>query len=214
MVDDHPMILEGYKNTLIENYQDHPLEVEEAANCDDAIRLIHKNAKTRPYDIALIDIKLPPSSDGTVVSGEGLAKLIQKEHKGIKVIILTMHNESQRINNIMHNVNPDGFLIKSDLTSEELLRAFGEVLEGRTYYSARVNSYFRKIISNNFTLDDKNLQILHHLSRGVQTKNLGNYVNLSLSAIEKRKSHIKELFDIKSGTDEMLIDEARKRGFV
>ena len=215
MVDDHPMIIEGYKNTLVDNLKSkYDFTIDTASNCEDAINLIRKYATTRPYDLTLIDIKLPPSLDGTITSGEGLAAHVKKLQPKAKVIILTMHTEDGRIHNILHTVNPEGFLIKSDLTSDELLRAVEEVIDGRSYYSAQVNNHFRKMVTNTFSLDQKNLQILHHLARGVQTKNLGNYINLSLSAIEKRKSHIKELFDIKSANDEVLISEARKRGFV
>lgn len=213
IVDDHPLIVEGYKNTLTDNYG-HLDDIDVAFNCDEASMLVHKNKGVRPYNLALIDINLPPSSDGKITSGEDIAQIFQELHPDGKTIILTMHNEDSRIHSILKNINPEGFLIKSDLSSRELLRAFVDVMDGRTYYSTTVNNHFRKMISNNFTLDQKNLKILHHLSRGIQTKNLSNYINLSLSAIEKRKNHIKELFDIKSANDETLIQEARKRGFV
>lgn len=215
MVDDHPMIIEGYKNTLLENFKE-PLDckIDTASNCDEALELIKKNASKKPYDLALIDIKLPASTDGTVTSGEDLAIQFKQSHPKARVIISTMHNEDSRIHNILQTVNPEGFLIKSDLSSTELVRAFEEILEGKTYYSTTVTAHFRKMMNNNFSLDTVNLQILYHLSRGVQTKNLGKYINLSLSAIEKRKNHIKELFDIKSSNDEKVIEEARKRGFV
>jgi len=215
MVDDHPMIIEGYKNTLLENCKKPAnCQIDIAFNCDEATALIEKNVKKKPYDLALIDIKLPPSSDGTITSGEDLALVFKQHYPGAKVIISTMHNEDSRIHNILQNVNPEGFLIKSDLSSTELVRAYEEIMDGKTYYSTTVTNHFRKMMNNNFSLDKVNLQILYHLSRGVQTKNLGNYINLSLSAIEKRKNHIKELFDIKSSNDETVIDEARKRGFI
>lgn len=215
MVDDHPMIIEGYRNTLMENCEK-PINcnIDTAFDCDEAIAYIKKNVSKKPYDLALIDIKLPPSSDGTVTSGEDLASIFKQQYPKAKVIISTMHNEDSRIHNILQTVNPEGFLIKSDLSSTELVRAFEEIMDGKTYYSTTVTSHFRKMMNNNFSLDTVNLQILYHLSRGVQTKNLGNYINLSLSAIEKRKNHIKELFDIKSSNDEMVIEEARRRGFV
>jgi len=54
---------------------------------------------------------------------------------------------------------------------------------------------------------------LHHLSKGVKTKNLVQYINLSLSAIEKRKKNIKLQFGIE-GDSEILLLEAKKRGFI
>lgn len=215
IVDDHPLIVEGYRNTLTDNFGNpDDFDIDVAFNCDEAFALVKKNKGVQPYNLALIDINLPPSKDGKITSGEDIARIFQEQHPDGKIIILTMHKEDSRIHGILQNINPEGFLIKSDLSSRELLRALEDVMDGKTYYSSTVNNHFRKMIANNFTLDQKNLKILYHLSRGIQTKNLDKYINLSLSAIEKRKNHIKELFDIKAANDEMLIQEARKRGFV
>ncbi|AXT53656.1 DNA-binding response regulator [Aquimarina sp. BL5] len=215
MIDDHPMIIEGYKNTLLgENQKEYQIKIDIASNCDDAYDSILKSSKTTPYDMLFVDIKLPPSSDGTITSGEDLAKHAKELLPKAKIIILTMHREDHRIHNILKNINPSGFLIKSDLTSSELLLAFNNIVSGTPYYSATVNNHFRKMMTNNFSLDEKNLKILYHLSRGVKTKNLPNYVSLSLSAIEKRKNQIKEMFSIAKADDQKLLEEARKRGFV
>ncbi|GAA0730417.1 response regulator [Aquimarina litoralis] len=215
MIDDHPMIIEGYKNTLLgENQKEYQIKIDIASNCDDAYQSILKSSKTTPYDMLFVDIKLPPSSDGSITSGEDLAKHAKELLPKAKIIILTMHREDHRIHNILKNINPSGFLIKSDLTSAELLLAFNNIVSGTPYYSATVNNHFRKMMTNNFSLDEKNLKILYHLSRGVKTKNLPNYVSLSLSAIEKRKNQIKEMFSIAKADDQKLLEEARKRGFV
>ncbi len=214
LVDDHPIIIEGYKNALVSHYKkEYEIETDVAHNCDDAISFIKRRQDTT-FDIGLIDINLPPSSDGAYNSGEDIAQLMKKHHPQAKVIILTMHDESSRLHHILEHVNPEGFLIKSDLSSSELVLAFEQVLQGKTYYSSAVNVHLRKMVLNDIRLDKKNLQILYHLSRGVRTKNLGDHVNLSLSAIEKRKTYLKEVFDIKSADDEQLIGEARKRGFI
>ncbi|WP_025741374.1 response regulator [Aquimarina pacifica] len=215
MIDDHPMIIEGYKNTLLgENQKEYQIKIDIASNCDDAYANIVKSSETTPYDMLFIDIKLPPSTDGTITSGEDLAKHAKQLLPKARVIILTMHREDHRIHNILKNINPAGFLIKSDLTSSELLLAFNNIVEGKAYYSATVNDHFRKMMTNKFSLDEKNLKILYHLSRGVKTKNLPNYVSLSLSAIEKRKNQIKEMFSIAKADDQKLLEEARKRGFI
>lgn len=214
LVDDHPIIIEGYKNALVAHYRkEYELHTDVAHNCEDASIFI-KRAKEEPYDIGLIDINLPPSPDGQLNSGEDVAQFMKKHHEDSKVIVLTMHDETSRLHHILEHVNPEGFLIKSDLSSAELVLAFEQVLHGKTYYSSAVNVHLRKMVLNDIRLDKKNLQILYHLSRGVRTKNLGEHVNLSLSAIEKRKTYLKELFDMKSADDEQLIGEARKRGFI
>lgn len=215
MVDDHPMILEGYKNTLLGaddlNYY---IEVTTASDCDSAYDEIKSAAQFRPYDVAFVDINLPPSREELITSGEDLALKIRQLMPKTKIIVLTMYNENHRIHNILKNIDPDGFLIKSDLTSSELLLAFKMVVNNPPYYSSTVKNHQRLRIKNDFSLDEKNMKILYHLSRGVKTKNLTDHVGLSLSAIEKRKNQIKELFGIGDGDDEILLREARNRGFI
>ena len=52
------------------------------------------------------------------------------------------------------------------------------------------------------------------LSQGIKTKNLASHLDISTSAIEKRKKQLKDLFDVQDGEDETLLNEARKKGFV
>ena len=125
-----------------------------------------------------------------------------------------MFNESFRIHNIIKTIDPEGFLIKSDLTSSELASAFQAVIHNPPFYSGTVNSHIRKSIVSDIVIDEKNRKILHLLSQGVKTKNLASYVDISLSAVEKRKKQLKEIFMIQDGQDETLIKEARKKGFV
>ncbi len=215
MVDDHPMIIEGYQNTLLSiRDEDYELEVDTANDCEGGFNKIMRSAAATPYDVLFLDIKLPASKDGSITSGEDLAKQARKALPNAKIIVLTMHNENHRIHNILKSVDPDGFLIKSDLTSSELTKAFYSVMKNPPYYSNTVERFLRKTIQNDFTLDQVNRKIIFHLSQGIKTKNLPKFVGLSLSAIEKRKSNIKALFGIPSGDDEDILEEARKRGFI
>jgi len=174
MVDDHPMIIEGYQNTLLATKNDdQELAIDIASTCDMANEMI--------------------------TSGEDLAMIARKMLPNAKVIILTMFNESYRIHNILKAINPDGFLIKSDLTSNELAKAFQSILINPPYYSSTVNGFVRQSITSDIYVDDKNRKILHLLSQGIKTKNLAEHLNLSLSAVEKRKKQLKELFKIQDG---------------
>ena len=47
-----------------------------------------------------------------------------------------------------------------------------------------------------------------------KTKNLAEHLDLSLSAVEKRKKQLKLLFMVEDGQDETLINEARTKGFI
>ncbi|TXG36738.1 response regulator [Seonamhaeicola maritimus] len=216
MIDDHPMIIEGYQNTLqFTKKESQELLINIANNCDEAVAFMDKSVRDeRPYDMLFVDISLPPSSDGRMNSGEDLAEYARKVLPDAKIVILTMFNESFRIHNIIKNINPEGFLIKSDLTSSELASAFQAVLNNPPFYSGTVNSHIRKTISSDIVIDEKNRKILHLLSQGIKTKNLATHLDMSLSAVEKRKKQLKELFSVEDGQDETLLNEARKKGFV
>ena len=140
MVDDHPMIIEGYQNTLLATKRPHQhLHIDIATTCDMARELMKKSVTNTPYDLLFFDIKLPPSQDGLITSGEDLAKLARTLLPEAKVVILTMFNEALRIHNIIKQINPEGMLIKSDLTSSELAEAFQLILVKPPYYLSLIH---------------------------------------------------------------------------
>ncbi len=218
IVDDHPMIVEAYKSILTSTdlSETYKFTIETADNCDRAIRKIIKSSNSKHYDILFLDVKLPPSSDGEIISGEGLAIYARKMLPEARIAILTMFNEHHRIHNILKTVNPEGLLIKNDLTSKEFSIAIDAILDKPPYYSATVTNYFRQLTVNQeeHLLDDINRKILYHISKGINTKSLTNHISLSLSAIEKRKIQIKALFGLERANDEELINEAKRRGFL
>lgn len=215
MVDDHPIIIEGYQNTLMATKkEDQTLLIDTANSSDAANQLMQKASKEKPYDICFFDISLPSSADGTINSGEDLAKISRTLLPDAKIVILTMFNESYRIHNIIKEISPDGFLIKSDLTSSELAEAFQHILNSPPYYSSTVSNFLRKSVTSDIYVDDINRKILHLLSQGIKTRSLKEHIDLSMSAIEKRKKQMKLLFSVEDGKDETLLEEARKKGFL
>lgn len=215
MVDDHPMIIEGYQNTLMATKKPHQvLLIDIATTCDMANMLMQKSLDREPYNLLFFDIRLPASKDGLITSGEDLAKIARTILPESKVIILTMFNEALRIHNIIKQINPEGLLIKSDLTSSELAEAFQQILVRPPYYSSTVSDLLKKSIRSDIIIDDINRKILHLLAQGIKTKSLKNHIDLSMSAIEKRKKHLKLLFSVDDGKDETLLNAAKTKGFL
>ncbi|WP_170233964.1 response regulator transcription factor [Bizionia myxarmorum] len=216
MTDDHPMIIEGYQNTLLATKKENQeLQIDIANNCDQSLNFMRKAIDIeKPYHILFMDISLPPSSDGDFTSGEDLAKYARRIMPKCKIIMLTMFNEPYRIHNIIKDIDPEGFLIKSDLTSRELASAFQAVLKKPPFYSASVSNIIRKTIVNTISIDEIDRKILYLLSQGVRTKSLKDHFEISLSAIEKRKKQLKLIFDVQDGSDENLLAVAKKEGFI
>ena len=218
IVDDHPVIIEAYKNILATSdfIDSYIFTIDTAINCDTAIGKINYSANSAHYDVLFLDIQLPPSSDGKIISGESLAVYAKKKLPKAKIIVLTTFNDSHRINNILKIANPDALLIKDDLTSKELLLALKSIMNNFPYYSTTVSKFFRSQ-SNNFgesVLDEINKKIIFYLAKGVKTKDLPTHVHLSLSAIEKRKAEIINIFGLEKASVAEILKEAKNRGFI
>ena len=213
IVDDHPFIIEAYKNAINKySLQGTEFVVTQANNCKSGYENIIDS--TIAFDIAFFDISMPEYAEKGIYSGEDLAMLMKTEMPNCKIILLTMHTELLKINNIIKNINPSGLVIKNDLTFDELLFAFDKIIKGESYYSQTVIKLVGQAQYNNIELDAFDKQILFHLSKGVKTKDLPQYIPLSLSAVEKRKLNIREILDVKGGTDIDLINEAKTKGVI
>ena len=213
IVDDHPFIIQAYKNAL-EKYsqQGYEFEVIQANNCKSGYENIVES-KT-PFNVAFFDISMPEYAEKGIYSGEDLAVLMKSEMPSCKVILLTMHDELLKINNIIKNINPNGLIIKNDLTFDELIFAFDKIINNESYYSQTVIKLVGQAKYNDIELDAFDKQILFHFSKGVKTKDLPQYIPLSLSAIEKRKLNIREILEVKGGNDIDLINEAKTKGVI
>jgi len=207
IIDDHHTIIDGYKNVL-SKIKDYKLRILKANSCDQAIKAINNNT----FDVVFLDIQLPPSEDGSITSGEDLALLIRKEFSQTKIIISTMFDSPHLLMNILKTIPHNGILIKSDSTAKIILEAFKSILQGNSFYSKTVQDIMNKSILFDDSLDEYNKKIIYHIAKGVKTKNLTQEIPLSLSAIEKRKNYIKQLFNVND--DNELINEAKKRGFI
>ena len=217
LIDDHPIILEVYKTALknaglsIENTT---FEIETAQNSDIALQKIAIASKSDGYDIIFLDIKLPPSSDGKILSGEDIGVKINQLLPNSKIIISTTFNDNYRVQNILKNVNPDGFLIKNDIDTEELIEAIKTVIFDPPYYSKSVIKLLRKQISSDYLLDKIDRQLLYELSIGTKMKDLPNVIPMSIAGIEKRKRQLKEMFNVQENEDRELILKAKEKGFI
>lgn len=213
IVDDHPFIIQAYKNALDKySQQGYVFDVTQANNCKSGYESIVSGKKI--FDVAFFDISMPEYAEKEIYSGEDLATLIKSEIPTCKVILLTMHTELLKINNIIKNINPNGLIIKNDLTFDELIFAFDKILNEESYFSQTVIKLVGQAQYNNIELDAFDKQILFHLSKGVKTKDLPQYIPLSLSAIEKRKLNIREILEVKGGSDIDLINEAKTKGVI
>jgi DNA-binding NarL/FixJ family response regulator len=212
IVDDHPFIIEGYKNAITRyNPKEYDFLIAQAYDCKSAYDLLEDEA-TPNFDVAFLDISMPAYEEKELFSGEDIAKLIMKKMPHCKIILLTMYTELLKIKTIIRAIKPNGLIIKNDLTFDELLFAFDKVMKNEKYYSQSVVKMLNQSPHNSIEIDQFDKQILFHLSKGTKAEEMSQYIPISLAAIEKRKVNLKELLKIKSGSDEELVKEAKSKG--
>lgn len=214
MVDDHPSMIEGYKSILSYNDLGCEIEVFPAYNCESAYKRMEESEDIYEFDMIFLDLSLPPYEEKEIYSGEDLAVFAKQKYPLSKIVILTSHAEAFVLYKLQKKIAPHGLLVKSNFTADEFLKAFEMLLNDDIYISKTVNESIQELLSNDMFLDDFNRQIITLLASGVQSKNLPNHINLSMSAIDKRKAQIKDFFCVKKGTDEDIIREAKRHGFV
>ena len=217
IAEDEPLIINiliTALNQISESNGLYDFKIKSVTNCDAAALEIEKSINTTPFDLALLDINIPASSDKKLLCGEDLGIELKNYFPNIKTIVFTSHNNNYRLNSILKSLNPEGFLIKSDIDFKKLLEALNSVLSDIPYYSKAILQLMRLHIINDFTLDKLDRQLLYQLSKGAKMKHLSDVIPLSKSAIELRKRNLKELFEVGEGDDRNLLIKAEEQGFI
>jgi DNA-binding NarL/FixJ family response regulator len=213
IVDDHPMTVNGYINVLSEEkFDGFELHFTKALDCEEAFNLI--TDPNNRFDIAYLDLSLPAYPAEKIFSGLDLGILLRKTMPKCIVIILTMHSEAKLVDRLINEINPQGILCKSDIDIDEFVNAFKTIYGGETYFSHKIAKSLKDRVFDNFNFDHYDRQILMRLSEGIATKNIPSYVPLSLSTIEKRKAHLKNIILEGKGDDHDLIEAIKKLGIL
>jgi DNA-binding NarL/FixJ family response regulator len=215
IVDDHPMTTDAYINLISLSTKNIQFNFEKAIDCESAFKQIEMHSKTGVnIDVAIIDIGLPPFIYEKITSGTDIAKLIREKFTLCKIIILTMHHEALLLNEVFKAIKPEGFLSKNDIDFVTFPKIFYKVLNNNRYISKTIYDALVSLFKQNINWDEYDSQIMILLEKGIKTKELPNYIDLSLSSIEKRKANIKHQLLDKKGTDNELIEVAKSLNLI
>lgn len=209
MVDDHPLILEAYKEVLSllepERFSFH---IEVSNHCDLAWEKIISNK----YDMLFLDMSFPKQKNSKFISGEDLGGKVREKYPTLKIIILTQIEDSFHLNSIIDAIKPDGLLLKRETNPVLLTNCVLSVMDATPFYSPRIIKLMQSKIEGDFLISKYDRIMLHQLSLGTKTKNLNQYIPLSLRAIENRKRRLKDIFC--ADNDKTLLANAREQGYV
>ena len=214
-VDDHEMTTLGYKFILEDTeFDEYEVRMDTEKTFDGAIKKIKESMNLFPYDIILLDVQLSQSSDGPSKTGEELGIYARKISPGSKIVYMSSFSDNYRINSILKSVDPEGYMVKTEIDQLSLQTMVRTVMTSPPYYTQKALSAIRKRMANDIYLDENDKKILYYLSIGTKTKDMTKYISLSLPSIENRKRHLKTLFGVEKQNDQALIIESRNRGFL
>ncbi|MFK5972705.1 MAG: histidine kinase [Flavobacteriaceae bacterium] len=214
-VDDHEMTTLGYKYILEgSEFDDFEVKVEIAKSYEIGKEKIEFSARSLNYNIILLDIQLFPASAKDQRSGEDLGILARELVPESKIVFMSSFSDNYRIDSICKTVDPDGYMVKSEIDEESLLAMVKTVTSDSPYYTASALRVFRKRMANDTVIDEQDKKILYLLSIGTRTKDIPPLISASHATVESRKRQLKTLFGVDNGNDFALIEQAKERGFI
>ncbi len=214
IVDDHPFIIQGYEN-VIKRFPNKKIEftITQAVDCKTGYEAI-MNDNGATFDLAFLDVSMPVYEEKNIQTGEDLAKLLTVAMPDCKIVLLTMHSESLKVQKIIDEINPLGLVIKNDLTYDNMMLAIDTVIKGEKFYSDSVIKFLNQQQKEKIYVDVIDRQILHFLNKGIPAADVALYIPISSSSVKTRIENMKELIGKKHYTDQELVNEAKENGMM
>lgn len=200
LVDDHPLVREGLVN-LINQQPD--LEVcGEAGSEPQALELI---GATKP-DIAVVDISLENGS------GIGLIKSVKAGHPEVKMLVLSMHDESLYAERALH-AGARGYIMKRE-AAKKVIQGIHAVRAGQLYVSEKIAARLAEkfvegraaALSPVEQLSNRELEVFELLGHGQSTRQIADHLHVGFKTVQAYCARIKEKLKLANATE--LLREA------
>lgn len=191
LADDHPVVRKGIVSCL--SREAHLTIVGEAA---DGLEAVSRARELAP-DIILMDIDMPQ------MSGLAVTELLRKEMPEVKVLILSMHRNTDYVFRIIQS-GARGYVLK-EAPTEELLRAIDAVHAGEAFFSpdvARValNQFVRTAgeMASSAHLTAREREVLIQIAEGFSNKEIASRLNVGVRTVETHRERIMRKLNIRS----------------
>jgi DNA-binding NarL/FixJ family response regulator len=213
IVDDHPLNVDSYVALLSQIESNKNASFHLAYNCKQAYDLITQLDRNEiNIDMAFIDLSLPAYEELNFRSGDEIGSLVQQKFPNCIIIIISMHSEPVRVNQIIKTLNPQGFISKNDINYKNFPAIMDAISKKDSYFSKTIMEAQKEFIIKNINWDEHDSKMVRLIAEGIKTKDLPHYIPLSLSALEKRKANLKKQFLFEGGSDGELIEQVKKLG--
>ncbi len=185
IADDHQIFLDGLKSLL--NGEEGISVIGEARNGRQVLTLL----KTMSPHIILMDINMPE------MNGLEATQQVVKEHPGVKIIMLTMHERADYITQMIE-AGASGYLLKNSSRSD-LMNGIRTVADGKTYYSQEVTQAVmdslrkeakQKSRQEAASLTPREIQVLRLIAKENTTSEIAEALFISPHTVESHRKNL------------------------
>jgi len=200
LLDDHPLVREWLTNLI--NQQPDFVVCGEAGSGPETRECI---MKLQP-DVAIVDISLAEGSGIEVIRD------IRLLSPRTVIIVLSMHDESLYAERALR-AGARGYVMKRE-TTKKIITAIRQVLEGKLYISEKFASAITERLmlgkknaeSSLEHLSDRELEVFRMLGEGMETRQIGESLHISMKTVQVYCARIKEKLGLGNATE--LLREA------
>jgi len=198
LADDHPLVQDGIR-TRFEDIDD--IDVIGVAN--DGKELLEKAEELQP-DIIIADISMPH------INGLEATRILSASYPQIKVLILTMHDNQEYMQNAIDS-GAQGYILK-DQPAHEMIEAVRAIYQGKQHFCSSVLDRISIDEKSPNTLTKREKAILIELLDGLNNKKIADKLSISIRTVECHRGNIYRKLDTHSISG--LIRYAKKQGIL
>jgi DNA-binding NarL/FixJ family response regulator len=199
LADDHTLVRQGLR-TLLES--EGFVVAGEAADGREAVRLVHAENP----DVVVLDIGMP------LFNGLGAALELARAAPGVRMIVLTQHDEEQYVTEALR-CGVKGYVLKGQ-AARDLVHAIRRVVAGDVYLSPGVAGALARAYAAPdrpaATLSLREGQVLQLIAEGDSTKRIAVRLGISAKTVETHRTKLMQKLDIHDTAS--LVRYAIRRG--
>ena len=202
LADDHLVVREGLRSLLeAAGFK----VVGEARDGREALKL----ARMLEPEVTVMDIGMP------ALNGVDACRELLREVPEMRIIVLTMHGEDAYVIEALRS-GARGYVLKTQAGSD-LVRAIGEVTQGRIYLSPSVSSAVVQAFLAGSTspadpLTPREREVLQLVAEGRSTKEVAGILGVSVKTAETHRTRLMTKLDIHHTAG--LVHYAIRRGLI
>lgn len=205
LADDHAIVREGLKRIVGE-----VPDLQVVGEAGDGTQVMQR-VRELEFDVLVLDLSMPGRS------GMELIKLVKAEKPRLRILVLSMHQETQYAVRAIKS-GASGYLTKESAPAQ-LEQALRKIAAGGAYISAEVAEQLAlgampgaAAAAPHEALSDREFQVMQKLAAGDSVTDIAATLNLSVKTVSTHKANLMAKLGLSNQTE--LVRYALKHGLI